>query len=406
MAQPRLNLAIVGAGIHACVVAVRLLSQWPGLRQGLRLLDPSGSCLAEWSRRTWGQGMEVMRSPGAHHLDVAPESLLRYARAHGRHGELFPPYYQPSLQLFLDHCGWVIRKFRLNELVIPTRVVRVDPAPDGYRLECSDRISHWTRWLILAPGMGDQVRCPGWTARLAERDSRIVAHVEHLDIRKDDVVGQRVLIVGGGLSAATLADAATRRGARVTLVSRHRLEARLFDADPGWVGPKYLRIFQSEPDPAARLRMIQRARSRGSVTPELLERLRGNQATGRLRILEEDEVVEARWDDKSDAVAIAFRHAGEEHRFHRVWCSTGFDPQLDRLGWLGQLPQVPACHGRPVVGPTLELAPGCFVTGWLAELWVGPAARNISGARHAAGRIAEMLRPQLASIAPLAQEVA
>ena len=392
MPGARIAVAIVGAGIHAAVVAVRLLHEWPSLVRSLRLVDPSGACLSDWQRRTWGQGMETMRSPGAHHLDVAPESLLDYARAHDRERELFAPYHRPSLQLFMDHSRWVVGGRELDALVVPTRVVDVEPTVGGYRLCGADGMTLDTRTLILAPGLLGQERMPAWTTALARRDSKLATHAESLDVRTEHVVGERVLVVGGGLSAVTLADAAAERGARVTLVSRHRLDARLFDADPGWVGPKYLSFFQSEPDPEARLRMIRRARGRGSVTPELLERLRYRQRDGRVEILEETEVLGALYEDRRGTTRVTFDREGRQERFHRVWCCTGFEPSLDRLGWLGPLAQAPQCRGRPLVGPTLELAPGCFVTGWLAELWVGPAARNISGARHAARLIVDALR--------------
>lgn len=397
--DPRaLSVVIVGAGIHATVVAVLLLHEWPHLRAGLRLVDPAGTCLSDWQRRTWGQGMETLRSPGAHHLDVAPESLLAWARAHGREGELLAPYHRPTLQLFMDHGRWVIARHRLDELVIPAAVVGIEPRRDGYALACSEGTTVHARHVVLAPGLRGQERLPPWVPKLARCRPRATAHAEALDIRHETVVGERILVVGGGLSAATVADAAAERGARVTVLARRRLEARLFDADPGWIGPKYLRFFQSDPDPEARLRMIQRARGGGSVTPELLERLRRRQAKGRLRILEDAEVLDARWDERRETVSVVVGRDMRVERFDRVWCCTGFEPSLARLGWLGRLSERPQCHGRPLVGPTLELAPGCFLTGWLAELWVGPAARNIAGARHAAGLIVEALRAHSASL--------
>jgi lysine/ornithine N-monooxygenase len=398
MAGDKLAVAIVGAGIHAAVVAVRLLHEWPALAQSLRLVDPSGACLGDWQRRTWGQGMETMRSPGAHHLDGAPESLLDYARAHGRARELFAPYHRPSLQLFVDHSRWVVAREGLDALVVPATVVDVEPTGDGYRLYGADGTTIDTRTLILAPGMRGQERVPTWVAELARHDPKLAIHVESLDLRTEHVVGERVLVVGGGLSAATLADAADERGARVTLMSRHRLEARLFDADPGWVGPKYLSIFQREPDPAARLRMIRRARGRGSVTPELLDRLRRHQSDGRIEILEETAILATRYDEGQGTVHVTFDRHRREEQFHRVWCCTGFAPSLDRLPWLGPLSRVPQRQGRPLVGSTLEIAPDCFVTGWLAELWVGPAARNISGARQAARIISDALRSRRAAL--------
>lgn len=391
-----LTIAIVGAGIHGCAVAVRLLSEWPELRSGLRLIDPAGTCLADWSRRTWGQGMETMRSPGAHHLDVPSASLVEFARTRGRERELRTPYARPSLQLFMDHSRLVLAKFRIEELVTPTRVEAVEPLASGYRLQCADGSARPARWLILAPGLAGHERLPEWAGALARSHPGLVAHVEHVDIRRKDLVGQRILVVGGGLSAATLADAAVERGARMILLSRHRLEARLFDVDSGWIGPKYLSLFQQESDPEARLRMIRRARGHAAVTPELLERLRVHEAERRLEVREGDEIASVNVAAGGRALLVRFqRGIHDAHRIDRVWCATGARPCLDTLRWLGPLGDAPRCDGRPVVGPTLELRPACFVSGWLAELWVGPAARNISGARHAAGRIAEALRERL-----------
>ena len=406
MPDAGLAVAIVGAGIHAAVVAVRLLKEWPSLAHSLRLVDPSGACLSDWQRRTRGQGMDTMRSSGAHHLDAAPESLLDYARAHGRERELLAPYHRPSLQLFMDHSRWVIARHGLDALVIPTTVTAIEPRGNGYRLHGTGGTTVDAGTLILAPGMGGQERCPAWATELTRRDPKLAIHAESLDLRTEHVAGDGVLVVGGGLSAATLADAAAARGASVTLVSRHRLEARVFDADPGWVGPKYLSIFQSEPDPESRLRMIRRARGRGSVTPELLERLRRHQRDDRVEILEEAAVFAARYDEGRGTVRVTFDREGREETFRRVWCCTGFEPRLERLPWLGPLAGVPQCEGRPLIGSTLEISPGCFVTGWLAELWIGPAARNISGARQAARLIADALRARRGALAAPFREAA
>ena len=175
-----------------------------------------------------------------HHLDAAPESLLDYARARGRERELLAPYHRPSLPLFMDHSRWVIARHGLDALVVPTTVTAIEPRGNGYRLHGTDGTTLDARTLILAPGMRGQERSPAWATELTRRDPKLVIHAESLDLPTEDVRGDRVLVVGGGLSAATLADAAAARGASVTLVSRHRLEARVFDADPGWVGPKYL----------------------------------------------------------------------------------------------------------------------------------------------------------------------
>ena len=48
-----------------------------------------------------------------------------------------------------------------------------------------------------------------------------------------------------------------------------------------------------------------------------------------------------------------------------------------------------ASCGLPYISPTLEWLPNLFVTGGLADLVLGPFARNIMGGREAALRIAE-----------------
>jgi hypothetical protein len=72
--------------------------------------------------------------------------------------------------------------------------------------------------------------------------------------------------------------------------------------------------------------------------------------------------------------------------------ATGFRPDRPGGPWLSRaiaelgLP-CGAC-GYPIVDRTLCWHPGIYVTGALAELEIGPAARNLIGARLAAERIA------------------
>ncbi len=384
-----LAIAIVGAGIHGTLIAARLLHERPSVWAGLRLVDPSGSCLAEWRRQTTGQGMDQMRSPAAHHLDVAPESLLRFARRHERECELKPPYQRPSLGLFGDHCRSLVGSFRLEDRIVPERALAITRTAEGYRLELSKGAID-CRALVLAPGLRGQERIPDWAAPLVASEPSRVRHAADVEVGSEPLQGRRVLVVGGGLTAATLADAAACRGARVTLVSRHPLQCRLFDTDPGWVGPKYLRPFHAEASPEARLRMIDRARGRASVTPELLDRLSACRRAGRIEILSDNEVVAVR--REPGGLGVRLLGPSDLRPFDRIWLATGFAPSIERLGWLAGLGPLPCHRGRPVLSPSLEVKPRCFASGWMAEIEVGPIARNISGARHAAERIAASLR--------------
>jgi hypothetical protein len=83
--------------------------------------------------------------------------------------------------------------------------------------------------------------------------------------------------------------------------------------------------------------------------------------------------------------------SGEAIQTDRVILATGFDPKRPGGKWLDDaiaeydLP-VADC-GYPIVDDCLQWREGLYTTGPLAELEVGPVARNIIGARLAAERI-------------------
>ena len=52
-----------------------------------------------------------------------------------------------------------------------------------------------------------------------------------------------------------------------SLMIRRQLSEKLFDAEPGWLGPKYLKGFFAQSDWEQRVMMIQQARNGGSMTP-------------------------------------------------------------------------------------------------------------------------------------------
>ena len=76
----------------------------------------------------------------------------------------------------------------------------------------------------------------------------------------------------------------------------------------------------------------------------------------------------------------------------RVVLATGFEVHRPGGGLLGEetidrLGLPCAECGYPLVSPRLEWASGLFVSGPLAELELGPTARNIAGARAAGERL-------------------
>ena len=53
-------------------------------------------------------------------------------------------------------------------------------------------------------------------------------------------------------------------------MNRKQLQSKIFDVDPGWLRPKYLKDFHAKTDWSERYQQIQQARNCGSMTPELM----------------------------------------------------------------------------------------------------------------------------------------
>ena len=77
--------------------------------------------------------------------------------------------------------------------------------------------------------------------------------------QRDDK-GTQIVIVGGGLTAGTLAKSLSERGHNVVLIARKALKTEQFDFPPVWLGPKALAEFARETDFQRRYETIQQNR--------------------------------------------------------------------------------------------------------------------------------------------------
>lgn len=175
--------------------------------------------------------------------------------------------------------------------------------------------------------------------------------------------------------------------APLALAARHPPRTHRFDCEPAWFGPKAMTRFAGVCDPRARRRLISAARHRGSMPPEIAGQLRRELRRGRAAWIEAAPLDAASLDA---GARLQLDRTPHQLEVDRVVLATGFeahrpggafldDAILDRLGL-----RCAEC-GYPLVSRRLEWAPELFVSGPLAELELGPTARNIAGAR-AAGR--------------------
>ncbi|WP_044987788.1 FAD/NAD(P)-binding protein [Sorangium cellulosum] len=387
-----LDWLIIGGGVHGTYLSHALVQRGGASPDRVRVLDPHPQPLDTFWRVTGATGMTYLRSPGVHHLDLDPYALRRFAKrgAGRRHARFVYPYDRPGLEFFRLHTEHVVREHRLDARRERCRAHRIERTETGYRVE-TDLGSLLTRRLVLAVGLAEQLCIPRWAQALAAHAEARVHHIFAPSFRREDLAGaSSVAIVGGGISAAQLACALAAAGTEVTVVARHEARVHRFDSDPEWLGPRAMTGFTRTRDLAERRRQIAAARHRGSMPPEIASALRREARTGRVRWVEAEPLA---LDAKGDRVILQLDRPPHAVQADRVVLATGFDSHrpggslvddaaLDRLGL-----RCAAC-GYPVVSAHLEWGPGLFVSGPLAELELGPTARNIAGARAAAERLA------------------
>mgnify|MGYP003525389361 CR=1 FL=1 len=403
-----IDLAIVGAGPHALTLATHLLQKKKSMRGRFLAFDPSGTWMSQWDRQFAAFEIPHLRSPAVHQPDPDPHALRTFAAP--RPDELFAPYDLPGTQLFRDFCQEMIQRWQLADCVYPAQVIRVEPCTDRGRarfcLHLANGQTMIARRVVIANG-GAVRNVPEWVGQISTSyPPDRVLHSQQIDLRGSRLQGERVLIIGGGLTSGHLALGAVERGAQVLLMSRRDVYGKLFDADPGWIGSKYLKGFWAEPDLHTRWQMIQQARNGGSMTPMVLSQLRRLEREGKVMFYEQCGVSQAEWSDDSWQVHCdnsAVHECIHHQSIDRIWVATG--SQLDARNH-PLLQDVLAAHpleivnGLPVVDEYLRWQ-GCelFIMGGLAALRVGPAARNLSGARAASDRIVPALtKSTIASI--------
>ena len=381
---------IVGGGIHGVHIATRLIADAGVAADRLRIVDPSSRLLERWHDCTATTGMTHLRSASVHHLDVAPLALQHFAgkRKNRAAGLFAAPFERPSLSLFNAHCDRVTGELGLEDLHVRSKAMTCSPERAGITVGLDDGNAIEASNVVLAIGAGDQPEWPPW----APRDDARVRHVFDTGSSGWPSSPETVLVVGGGISAGHVALRLVAEGHEVHLLSRHAIREHQFDSDPGWLGPKYTTDFHREPDHDRRRAVITEARHRGSMPPDMIRAIRRAITRGRM---EWHEAEATEFAETSEGVSIRMSD-DSTLTVDRILLATGFasrrpgGPMIDDLIASASLPC--ARCGYPIVDPSLRWHPGVYVSGPLAELELGPVARNIAGARRAGDRIVAAAR--------------
>lgn len=358
-------------------------------------------------------------------------------------------YERPRLDIFNDHCDNVIEKYGLDNLHVQGRVTGIEPSNECVRLivrmtnsDAHDNIEPQTynaEKVILALGNSPPTY-PDWVCDEDIRDG-MVSHLLDTDTTKNNDHSTKrnrstsVAVIGGGISAAhkvlELVENKKKQERfkshdsknehhQIHLICRHKLREQQFDThqeymmdneavkrslENGGKGiPSHQRLFSSTTCYKKRRTIILKDRVPGTITPEVH---RGK--NGLRNVIENGDVM---WnhadvisctrssilsseDTTSCRVCLKLELSnGETVTVDKVLLATGFSKVLpggdlikcDLVEKAGLKVCEDGC-GFPIVNEDLSWHDRIFVTGALAELELGPSARNIAGARLAADRI-------------------
>ncbi|XP_034734646.1 uncharacterized protein zgc:113276 isoform X1 [Etheostoma cragini] len=221
--------------------------------------------------------------------------------------------------------------------------------------------------------------------------------------------GQRVMVVGGGLTSAHVISIALQQGAsQVTWVMRKHLQLKQFDVGDveslvgryshvehgiKMDGQAYLRQFYNERSLHKRLSMIRQARKGGAVTPEAYLHLQPFILNGQVDVKTYCQVSEASWCYRDQAWSLSLS-TGDHWTGDMIWLATGCkldakqDPLLSEV--MKEFP-IQVIDGWPCISESLQWAEGCplYLMGQYTALQVGPHAVNLAGGQAASMRIAK-----------------
>ena len=406
LAHRNIPITIIGGGIHGVSLAIRLLRDMPAAAKRLAIVDRHPQPLTQWRSKTERQGMTFLRSPAVHHITPDALGIVEYAERHNRTSELAPPYSQPSTQLYWDFCKSALAELRAHQVYYQFDVAKLrwdkGAGRFPFRLISTNNEGFRSRCVILAIGADDCAYIPSEFVQWQHRYPDQILHASQFSVAcgdKRDNKGNQIVIVGGGLTAGTVAKSLSERGQSVALIARKALKTEQFDFPPVWLGPKALAEFASETDFQRRYETIQQNRGEGSITPDIMDALLN---TPNINIYAETRIHNI---TTAEEGPLAQRLTVETTRgvikdVSRVILATGYKFNLRRYGFLTELftrHQIPLVCGLPRLDTDLQLHPieNLFGSGTIAQLQIGPASGNIAGASLAYERLRKKLLAQL-----------
>ncbi|KAK6088541.1 FAD binding domain-containing protein [Seiridium cupressi] len=413
------------------------------------VLDATGDrWMARWDYLFKTFGITHLRSPMFFHIDPAErDGLLSYTHMNGRGNELTElrgcvgkemskhkwkkrvkshrefgdgptvderdrnDYFVPSTPLFASHCGCIIDRYGLRQDIVRQEKALdikfdyfddVHPTEKVFRIETDKRI-YYSRTTVLAVGPANEPVIPSYAGVDNPEATTHALKIKEFPSQaiRAKIAAKRttnVLIVGGGLTSAQLADLALRKGVtRVWLIMRRPLKVKYFDIGLEWVG-KFRNFeqaaFWTADSLDERWDMIKTARNGGSITPpykKILDRLVAN---GKVVLSLHTTIKTRNWNEATQTwdIELSGGHPQKLPPIDHIYFATGVQSNFKSLPYLQSLlAQYPIedCGGMPCITEDMQWSDEVplFMAGRLGALQLGPGAPNLVGARIGAERI-------------------
>nr|POE87734.1 putative transcriptional regulatory protein c15d4.02 [Quercus suber]POF00889.1 putative transcriptional regulatory protein c15d4.02 [Quercus suber] len=374
----------------------------------MMVIDSSGSdWMAKWNRLFNTFQISHLRSPMFFHPDPGSrDALLAYAYETGRSDELQEIAGVVGKEISkhrrkkekngsgfvksscVDRYGLEAEHVVKQEVVqdidygTPDEALCLDDSCDIFTVR-TNRSVYFAKTVVLAVGAGT----PSIPQPFPPQISRGARHAVDIQYRASmglvdpSVLAKirlkrqtNVLVIGGGLTSAQVADALVRGGTAL-------------DAN-------------SETE---RLDYVKEARNGGSITPRFMKKLKQHTVSGKLAIHTHTSVASQSYNAASDTWDLTTNPPLPDlPPLDYVYFATGAQADIHKLDFLQTMHSkhpIDSCGGLPVLTDDLmwrEDVP-LFVTGRLATLRIGPGAGNLEGARAGAERVAWAIEDVLGS---------
>uniref|UniRef100_A0A3B4TAW5 Zgc:113276 n=1 Tax=Seriola dumerili TaxID=41447 RepID=A0A3B4TAW5_SERDU len=327
----------------------------------------------------------------------------------------------PGTKLSVDFFKDQVERHNLGKVLVKGTVEHIVPEYFQVQLQEGSILKAHRVVMATGPTRAQMANIPSWVKSIGESyPEERLQHTVHLmhhltnskqELRETDLceTGQRVMVVGGGLTSAHVVSIALQQGAsHVTWVMRKHLQLKQFDVGDveslvgryshvehgiKMDGQAYLRQFYNERSLHKRLAMIRQARKGGAVTPEAYIHLQPFILNGQVDVKTYCQVSEASWCYRNQAWSLSLS-TGEHWTGDMIWLATGCkldakqDPLLSEV--IKEFP-IQVIDGWPCISESLQWAEGCplYLMGQYTALQVGPHAVNLAGGQAASMRIAK-----------------